>query len=259
MQTNNPHIHTHKHGLSQPFPLALPPSLPHWDSEGSSRPGGWSCWQRQVVPEDFRPPAGQPQLSEEENGTSVVKKGMGPQQMSPWPFTFSLHRLRHGLGLGRVEGWGFYFLGLEPLTWLLIPPGFLRFQEESEHSQSTRAGGRMLSWWDGQLFTHLRPLCIPSKLQACLVRSQVCPQLLDRLVWNPGWGICWGGFPAHKLLKAPGQGTSPPWVSAFLLWNGENETHILQRHTEILLNQKEVVYWIGSSNISEEKSLGGSI
>lgn len=81
----HPYIPTHKHGLSQLLPLALPPSLPHWVPEESSRPGGWSCWRRRVVPEDFPPPAGQPRLAGEEIGAGVVKRWGGHTGSHPGP------------------------------------------------------------------------------------------------------------------------------------------------------------------------------
>ena len=147
----HPHIQNHKHGLSQLFPLALPPSLPHWVPEESSRPGGWSCWRRRVVPEDFPPPVGQPRLAGEGSGAGVVKRWGGPHWIPNWPPSAPLHCLRQQLE-GRSEDLGSYFLSPEPLSWLWLPLACLGLQEELERSHSTRAGREVLSWWVWQVF-----------------------------------------------------------------------------------------------------------
>lgn len=266
MHTNNPYIHNHKHGLSQPSPLALPPSLPHRDSGGSSRPGGWSCWQRQVVPEDFPPPAGQPQLSEEENGTNVVKKWMGPQWMSPWPSTFSLHRLRHGLGR---QGWGLRAEG--PTFWILNPWLGFWFPQGSWDSKrgpnipnpQGQEGDAVLMGW-----ATFYPL-----------PGHSVSQVNFRPVWSEGEFVSsspatWCGIldgasaevasqptsywrPRGKALPLPGSQLS------FVKW-GKWNTSTAETYWNTAKSERgALLNWVyghlNSSNISENKSLGGSI
>lgn len=94
-----------------------------------------------LFPKTFHLPLGSLSSLRRRMGQVWLRSEWGHNGCHPGPSPSPSTVLGRGWA-GRVEGWGSYFLGLEPLTWLLIPPGFLRFQEESEHSQSTRAGGR---------------------------------------------------------------------------------------------------------------------
>lgn len=114
-----------------------------------------------------------------------------------------------GMGwAGRVEGWGSYILGLEPLTWLLVPPGFLRFREEPEHSQSTRAGGKC---------------CLDGVGNFLHTSGHSVSQVNFRPVWSEGMFVLSSQPPGveswmgHLLRWLPSpQAIEGPWARHFL-------------------------------------------
>lgn len=100
---------------------------------------------------------------------------------------------------------------------LLTEASCSRRLSTSRWAASARWGGEWrqvrLRGEQGHAGSHPGLLPSPCTPQAGL---GVCPQLPCHPVL-PGWSACRGAFPVHEVLKPPGQVTSSPWVSVFLL------------------------------------------